>query len=148
MKNKYSLKNNSRYFKRRQRVCGFVQQTSLIQKKILPVTSCCPARPTGTIPRLFIAVAQAVGSVTDMFSCVVSIAILPKPSAAAGEETCQCDSIFNKVFNENEISQALFCFLIMVHLSEISDNTAWQIIKILETFNRHGMKHEWFKLLI
>lgn len=53
------------------------------KRKILPVTSCCPASPTGTIPRLFIAVAQAVGSVTDMLSCVVSIAILPKPSAAA-----------------------------------------------------------------
>lgn len=91
--------------------------------------------------------AQAVGSVTDMFSCVVSIAILPKPSAAAGEETHQYDSIFNKAFNENEISP-FFCFLIIVHLSEVSDNTAWQIIKILETFNRHRMKHEWFKLII
>lgn len=105
-----------------------MQQTSLIEKKILPVTSCCPARPTGTIPRLFIAVAQAVGSVTDMFSCVVSIAILPKPSAAAGEEMHQRDSIFNKAFDENEISQPLFCFLIMVHLSKVLDNTAWHSI--------------------
>ena len=36
------------------------------------------------MPRLFMAVAQAVGSVTDMFSWVASIAMLPKPSAAAG----------------------------------------------------------------
>lgn len=51
----------------------------------LPDTSCCPGNPTGTMPRLFMAVAQAVGSVTDMLSWVVSIAILPKPSAAAGK---------------------------------------------------------------
>lgn len=46
-------------------------------------TSCCPGNPTGTMPKLFMAVAQAVGSVTDMLSWVVSIAKLPKPSAAA-----------------------------------------------------------------
>lgn len=54
--------------------------------KALPVTSCCPVNPTGTIPRLFIAVAQADGSVTDMLNCVVSIAMFPKPSAADGKE--------------------------------------------------------------
>lgn len=51
----------------------------------LPDTSCCPGNPTGTMPKLFIAVAQAVGSVTDMLSWVVSRAMFPKPSAAAGE---------------------------------------------------------------
>lgn len=70
-------------FKKTQRIQGQYKRSL----KILPVTSCCPASPTGTIPRLFIAVAQAVGSVTDMLSCVVSIAILPKPSAAARKET-------------------------------------------------------------
>lgn len=39
------------------------------------------------MPKLFMAVAQAVGSVMDMLSWVVSIAILPKPSAAAGRKT-------------------------------------------------------------
>lgn len=48
----------------------------------LPDTSCCPGNPTGTMPKLFMAVAQAVGSVTDMLSWVVSIVMLPKPSAA------------------------------------------------------------------
>lgn len=38
------------------------------------------------MPKLFMAVAQAVGSVTDMLSWVVSIAKLPKPSAAAEGE--------------------------------------------------------------
>lgn len=38
------------------------------------------------MPKLFMAVAQAVGSVMDMLSWVVSIAILPKPSAAAGKK--------------------------------------------------------------
>lgn len=51
----------------------------------LPDTSCCPGNPTGTMPKLFIAVAQAVGSVTDMLRWAVSRAILPKPSAAVGE---------------------------------------------------------------
>lgn len=40
----------------------------------------------------------------------------------------QRDSIFNKAFDANEISQPLFCFLIMVHLSKVLDNTAWHSI--------------------
>jgi hypothetical protein len=60
-------------------------KASLKPGERLPDTSCCPGNPTGTMPKLFIAVAQAVGSVTDMLSWVVSRAMLPKPSAAAGE---------------------------------------------------------------
>lgn len=59
-------------------------QASSSPRESLPDTSCCPGNPTGTMPKLFMAVAQAVGSVTDMFSWVASIAMLPKPSAAAG----------------------------------------------------------------
>lgn len=66
-------------------------KVSLKPGESLPDTSCCPGNPTGTMPKLFIAVAQAVGSVTDMLSCVVSRAMLPKPSAAAGEtDSAQC----------------------------------------------------------
>lgn len=66
-------------------VFGSFCRASLKPGESLPDTSCCPGNPTGTMPKLFIAVAQAVGSVTDMLSWVVSRAMFPKPSAAAGE---------------------------------------------------------------
>lgn len=64
----------------------FRQSVQRISVQSLPVTSCCPANPTGTMPRLFIAVAQAAGSVTAILSCEVSREMVPKPSAAAEEE--------------------------------------------------------------